>query len=133
MVQKIALPKTITKVPALLLPNRGFQVLFGQQILQHLQPKQLEMQNKATNNDMEPMAFGFSSNSSSISSDHYSFLDMSSDDLGAKGDGGMRQMYNYVGVSDNMPIETPPDTYIADKVNESELEKYQQQRNNLKT
>ena len=36
--QEVILPPTITKVPALLLLDRGYEVLFGNQILQHLQP-----------------------------------------------------------------------------------------------
>ena len=60
---------------------------------------------------------------------------MNADDLLAKGNGGTRQMFNYVTVLDNsdgMTIETPPDDYSPDKVNESAIEQYQQQRNQLK-
>ena len=49
--------------------------------------------------------------------------------------GGTRQMFNYAMVQDNgvgMNIETPPDDYSPDKVNESAIQQYQQQRNQLK-
>ena len=130
------LPPNVTKVPALMLVNNGFHVLFGDQIYQHLQPKEKAAQNHATNFQGEPDAFSFNAFSTSgITSDQFSFLDMNADDLLAKGNGGTRQMFNYVTVQDNgagMSIETPPDDYSPDKVNESAVQQYQQQRNQLK-
>ena len=61
-------------------------------------------------------------------SDSYSFWDQSSDDLSAKGGGGLRQMHNYVKINENVNIATPPDTYEPDKVGEISLEKHQEQR-----
>jgi hypothetical protein len=92
--QKIILPENVTKVPALLLLNQGYQVLYGEQILQHLKPQQQQQVKQATQNNMEPMAFSLGGGS--IVSDHYSFLDQDSDELGTTGNGGMRQMHNYV-------------------------------------
>ena len=48
--QKVILPPTITKVPALLLLNHtsSLNVLFGEQIYNHLQPKQQEINTEAT-------------------------------------------------------------------------------------
>jgi hypothetical protein len=96
--QKIILPENITKVPALLLLNQGYQVLYGEQILQHLKPRQQEEVRLATQNNMEPMAFslGGGGNFGDIVSDQYSFLDQDPDELKAEGNGGMRQMHNYV-------------------------------------
>ena len=96
--QKIILPENITKVPALLLLNQGYQVIYGEQILNHLKPIQKEEIKYATQNNMEPMAFalGGSGNFGSIVSDQYSFLDQEPDELTATGNGGMRQMHNYV-------------------------------------
>ena len=94
--QKIILPDNITRVPALLLLNQGYQVLYGDQILQHLKPRQEVEVRKATQNNMEPMAFSFGGGFSNIVSDQYSFLDQSPEDLESKGNGGMRQMHNYV-------------------------------------
>ena len=42
------------------------------------------------------MAFSFGGGFSDIVSDQYSFLDQGPEDLEAKGNGGMRQMHNYV-------------------------------------
>jgi hypothetical protein len=94
--QKIILPENITRVPALLLLNEGYQVLYGDQILQHLKPRQEVEVKKATQNNMEPLAFSFGGGYSNIISDQYSFLDQGPEDLEAKGNGGMRQMHNYV-------------------------------------
>jgi len=92
--QKIILPENVTRVPALLLLNQGYNVLYGDQILQHLKPKQEVEVRQATQNNMEPMAFSLGGGD--IVSDQYSFLDQGSEELEAKGNGGMRQMHNYV-------------------------------------
>jgi hypothetical protein len=94
--QNIVLPENITRVPALLLLNSGYNVIYGEQILQHLKPQQEVEVRRATQTNMEPMAFSFGSGFGDVVSDSYSFLDQSSDDLEAKGNGGMRQMHNYV-------------------------------------
>jgi hypothetical protein len=92
--QKIILPENVTRVPALLLLNKGYQVLYGEQILEFLKPRQEIEVRKATQNNMEPMAFSLGGGT--IVSDQYSFLDQDPEDLEAKGNGGMRQMHNYV-------------------------------------
>lgn len=94
--QKIVLPNNVTKVPALLLLNQGYQVLYGEQILQHLKPQQQQEVRQATQNNMEPLAFSFNGGFSNIVSDQYSFLDQCEEELKATGNGGMRQMHNYV-------------------------------------
>jgi hypothetical protein len=95
--QKIILPENVTKVPALLLLNQGYQVLYGEQILQYLKPTQQQEVRKATQNNMEPMAFALGGGGfGDVVSDQYSFLDQDPDELKAEGNGGMRQMHNYV-------------------------------------
>jgi hypothetical protein len=96
--QKIILPENITKVPALLLLNQGYNILYGEQILQHLKPRQQQEIRQATQNNMEPMAFSLGGGGSfgDVVSDQYSFLDQDPDELKAEGNGGMRQMHNYV-------------------------------------
>jgi len=122
---KLDLPPTITKVPALLLPNHGFQVLFGEQIYQHLQPKETISMMKATNNQGEPDSYSLGGSFNyGIQSDQYSFLDMSPDELLAKGNGGTRQMHNYVNANnDHMNIETPPDDHEPDKVKQEDYDR----------
>ena len=92
--QKIILPENVTRVPALLLLTQGYNVLYGDQILQHLKPRQEVEVKQATQNNMEPMSFSLGGGD--IGSDQYSFLDQEPEELEAKGNGGMRQMHNYV-------------------------------------
>jgi hypothetical protein len=113
--QNIIMPENITRVPALLLLTQGYTVLYGEQILQHLKPRQEEEVKKATQNNMEPMAFSFggSGGFGDIVSDQYSFLDQNEEDLKATGNGGMRQMHNYVDLNFNntISINTPVDEH----------------------
>ena len=52
--QEILLPPTIVKVPALLLLNKGHQVLFGSDINNYIEPKQEALQTSAVaNNSMQ--------------------------------------------------------------------------------
>ena len=134
--QKIIMPENINRVPALLLLDQGYNVLYGEAILEHLKPKQQVEVKKATKNNMEPMAFAFGGGGgfNDIISDHYSFLDQDNDSLKATGDGGMRQMHNYVDLNfvDNCNISTPADEhdYKASKMPEGlTVEKLQEQRN----
>jgi hypothetical protein len=127
--QEILLPPTITKVPALLLLNKGHHVLFGNDINTHLAPTQVVQNNVATKNNGEPLAFSLMGSSYGVASDNYSFLDQDATSLSAKGDGGMRQQHHYASLEYNSNIETPPDTYSADTIGNVSMEKLQQQRN----
>jgi hypothetical protein len=107
--QKIVMPENVTKVPALLLLNQNYAVLYGDEIYNHLKPKQEVITRQATSNNMEPMAFSLGGGS--IVSDQYSFLDMDSEELNTKGNGGMRQMHNYVPLNYSDKISTPTDEH----------------------
>ena len=130
--QKIIMPENVTKVPALLLLNDGYKVLYGDSIYTHLKPKHESATRQATNNNMEPMSFSLGgSGGFGIMSDQYSFLDQDSDALNTKGDGGLRQMHNYVTLNHSDVISTPTDEhkYNQDKVPENmTIEKLQQMR-----
>ena len=131
--QKIILPNTVTRVPALLLLNQGYSVIYGEDILAHFKPKELIQMKQATQNNMEPMAFAFGNGGSgSIVSDQYSFLDMDAESLTTKGNGGMRQMHNYVDLNTNNTNQHYPQDEFdkkAHKLSENiTIEKLQQQR-----
>lgn len=66
-----------------------------------------------------------------VTSDNYSFYDMSPEELKTTGTGGLRQMHNYVSIKQpfDTKIYTPTDDYRPDKVGEVSLEQLQQQRN----
>ena len=131
--QKIIMPENVNRVPALLLLNQNYQVLYGEAILNHLKPKQEVAIRQATQNNMEPMAFSFGSGGfGDIVSDAYSFLDQGSEELQAKGNGGMRQMHNYVDLNYSDKISTPNDEQEykgSNKISgELTIEQLQQQR-----
>ena len=132
--QKIIMPENVSRVPALLLLNQGYNVLYGDAIMQHLKPRQEIEVKKATQNNMEPMAFSFSGGGfGDVVSDSYSFLDQNPEDLQAKGNGGTRQMHNYVDLNYSSSISTPADDFDyknANKVpSDLTIEKLQEQRN----
>jgi hypothetical protein len=127
--QKIILPENVTRVPALLLLNQGYNVLYGDQIIQHLKPRQEVEVRQATQNNMEPMAFSFGGGGGGfgdIVSDQYSFLDQAPEELEAKGNGGMRQMHNYVDLNTAFsgqisdPISTDTNTTIRGSTKKSD-------------
>lgn len=127
--QKLMLPPNVTKVPALLLLNKNNHVLFGSQITDYLQPEFRTNTKQAVQESSEPMAFSLGGAMSGISSDAYSFLDQSSDDLNAQGSGGVRQMHNYVMHDSNPNIDTPPDNWQPDKISsDMTMEDLQQKR-----
>lgn len=128
--QTMILPMTVKRVPALLLLNRGYEVLYGDQIMQHYRPSQAGMTGQQPD---EPRAFaltGYGSGIGQVVSDSYSYLEISPEDLLAKGNGGMATMdtMNYCTIDDNYRIDTPPDTYQPDKVEMSSLDQIRQQR-----
>ena len=125
--KEIILPNTVDKVPALLLLNRGNQVLYGQNIMQYLNPVKNSIVEKLQN--VEPDAFCLSDiNNNGVMSDNYSFLDQSIEALSAKGDGGLRQLRNNVRLEDTDNIETPPDDYTPNKIGEVSMENLQTER-----
>jgi len=134
--QELILPNTVTKVPALLLLS-NYSVVFGEDIYSYFKPKQEVIMREATKDNMEPMAFSLSGlNNFGIFSDQFSFCDMDPTDLAANGDGGKRQMHNYIEAHDlketiytpaderNLPVEN---TKLS---NEMTVERIQQMREN---
>lgn len=111
--QKIIMPENVTKVPALLLLKDNYKVLYGEAIYNYFKPEEKVITKQATNNNLEPMAFSFGMGCGGISSDNYSFLDMDSDSLGTKGNGGLRQMHSYVSLQNEnqFTIPTPEDDF----------------------
>jgi hypothetical protein len=138
--QKIVMPENVSKVPALLLLNDNYKVLYGDDIYQKLKPQVTQEIKQATKNNMEPSAFafdgfgGFGGCGAGISSDAYSFLDQSDDELSVKGNGGLRQMHSYVSLNDSMSLSMHLPTDEADyketkvKEGETSMEALQRKR-----
>ena len=125
--QTLSMPPHVNKVPALMLLD-SYNVMYGQQIYKYLKPEEEKMKQKDTMNNDEPLAFSVELANSM--SDTYSFLDMTSDELSAKGSGGFRQMHNFSKLHQNDTIETPTEDYEPDKIKNVDLSKLQEQRLN---
>jgi hypothetical protein len=128
--QKLLMPENVTRVPALLLLNQNYKVIYGDDIYAHLRPQVTQEIKQATKNNMEPMNFqdgfgSFGGFSGGIVSDNFSFLDQSDSELSVKGDGGLRQIHNYVTLNDsmNLSMKLPQDDfdYKTDKLKEGEM------------
>ena len=91
---EVLLPPTVTKVPASLLLHKGHHVIFGNDIFKYFEHKISALQQEATQINEEPACFSL--NQMSCVSDQYSFLDQSVDELSTKGNGGLRQIHNFV-------------------------------------
>jgi hypothetical protein len=122
--QEMLIPDNITVVPALLVLTQQYNVIYGNNIINYFKGKIDGQINQATNNNKIPTGlpsskqttrqpvvdkiseFSGFGGSSSIVSDQYSFLDQNDTELGAKGDGGLRQMHNYVMFGDDNLVST---------------------------
>lgn len=120
---KVVMPPNVHSVPALLLVKQQYRVILGDDIIKHFHPQLKSQHDVATGFQGEPTGFplgGFSSASSNIVSEQYTLYDMSPDELSSKGTGRMRQLYNYVPASSEVNlIQTPPDTYRPDKLEQN--------------
>jgi len=129
---EILLPKNITKVPSVMLLNRNNQVLEGEDVQKHFDlmiDAKKPIQNRTVETD--PLSFSMDDVMGSVHSDNFSFLDMSAEELSAKGTGGTRLMYNYSSLAPDQRIETPVDDYVPNKVNPDELKKYREDRQKI--
>ena len=135
--QTIPLPVNVHSVPTLLLVSRKYSALTGDAIYTHFETTFLAKSIETTaSNQSGNEPFGFVLNPSTggvnIQSEQYTFYNMSSNELSAKGNGGMRQMHNYFPASHKsaFTIPTPDDTYRPDKLGgDVTLDKLQQKRN----
>jgi hypothetical protein len=122
--KKVKLPEIIQTVPSMILFSRGNLLLEGKDIYKYI--KNFE---KQTSNLDEPNAFSL--NFESFTSDSYSYLSTSAEDMNCQGDGGMEQLHNYVAINEFDTITTPPENYISNRVtssDESVLNKFMEER-----
>lgn len=124
----VPIPPNIVRVPSILLVSKNFSVIFGNAVYQYFEPTRETQQNIATGFNGEPVAY--SGKAADISSEKFTFYNMSKDELSATGEGGMRQMHNYVPVNAataNIPIET--DNYKSSRIKSFDLEALEKERN----
>jgi hypothetical protein len=119
---KVVLPPNIHSVPSLLLVNKNYKVILGDDIIKHYHSEIKTLTEKAIQFNGEPSGYmlGISVGGTNIISENYTMYNMTSDELSAKGKGNNRQMYNYVSANDEITlIPTPAETYKPDKLSNS--------------
>jgi|TARA_B110000879_G_scaffold54994_1_gene77707 hypothetical protein len=129
---KVVLPPNVQSVPSLLLVKENYRIVCGDEILRFYHKDLKSQSDVATNHNGEPSSYQLmkANGGTNVTSEQYTLYDMSPDELSAKGNGGNRQLHNYVPVSNNMNlIPTPDDTYKPDKVsNDVTVDSLQQRR-----
>jgi hypothetical protein len=129
---KVVLPPNVQSVPSLLLVKENYRIVCGDEILRFYHKDLKSQSDVATNHNGEPSSYQLmkSNGGTNVTSEQYTLYDMNPDELSAKGNGGNRQMHNYVPVSNDMNlIPTPDDTYKPDKVsNDVTVDSLQQRR-----
>jgi len=124
----VILPVNITNVPSLLQIKNNFTVLVGEDIIQHFKPKVNTQMEIATGYQNEPSTYSFN-NTGSVISERYTYYNMSSDELSAKGNSKNRQMHNYLDANHNPSfINPPPETYRKEKLSEQITVDYLQKK-----
>lgn len=126
--EQVMLPPQVTKVPALYQIETN-QVLFGDDIYGFLLPKEVAINQVATNFNGEPECFSIYGMNKM--SDTFSFLDQGADELSAKGAGGMRQMHKFAALEEQCQIVTPKEDHVPDRVGSNDFEKYKAERDSL--
>jgi hypothetical protein len=126
--REVVMPPNVHSVPALLLIKDNYRAIFGGEITAYLEPP--VSSTVADNGEPNGYILG-QTMGSNIISEQYTLYDMTPEELSAKGKGRSRQMYNYVSANyDTLTIQTPPDTYRPDKLDESAtIDNLQQKRN----
>jgi hypothetical protein len=129
--QKVLLPPAVTRIPAML-SLRDYSITYGNDIIGIFSTRMETQVKVATKNNMEPVAFSFSSGNSSVVSDSFSSWDLDSSELSAQGNGGIHQMHNYVDVNyiDQISGQVSKDSYEKkSKMDESvTIDRLRQQR-----
>jgi hypothetical protein len=131
--KEIMLPPNVHSVPALLIPNENYRVVYGRSIMAKYEQVVQDIKELSTRGNGEPIGYSLGTSSQQISSEKCSSFLASSDDLSAKGSGGMRSLYNYVSANDDASqytIVTPPDTYRPNKLStDVTIDKIESKRN----
>ena len=132
---KILLPKNVTKVPALMLLYKNNELIYGNDIHKHfdliIETEKIKTMGDPRTATIEPQCYSMNDAHGFVKSDVYSYLDLSAEELGAKGSGGTRNMYNYSGINNNDKIYTPTDDYVPDKVSGDSLKNYENEKNKI--
>ena len=115
----VILPPNVHSVPALLLVNKNYQMVLGDDIIKHYEPLVREKIARADLGTGEPAGFAMNQfgGGTMVTSEQYTMYNMTPEELAAKSTSMRRPLHNYVSANDdNQFIKTPPDTYKPDKI-----------------
>jgi len=112
---KTTLPPNVSRVPTLLLVNKKFTAIVGDDIYNYVNENvKKDPDNLAVENGGEPIGYILSPSSGGVNivSETYTMYNAPPEELSAKGTGATRQMHNYVSVNREQNfIPTPQDEY----------------------
>ena len=110
---KTTLPPNVSRVPTLLLVNKNYTAVIGDEIYTYIDSQvKPDPNNAAFINGGEPIGYILSPSSGGVNiiSETYTMYNAPPEELSAKGMGGTRQMHNYVSANvDGSTIQTPFD------------------------
>ena len=128
---RIVKPPNLHSVPGMLLVRENYNIIYGDDIINKLKPYIISDKDQAEQYNGEPRSFEFSGNNM-VTSEKFTAFDLNPEELMAKGEGGRRNMGNYVPVGgENITIHTPSDDYKPDKIGNVTVDDIQAQRSNL--
>ena len=107
---KVALPPNVVRVPTLVLVSKKHETIVGEDIYAHLEPTVARGQKMAVGENGEPSGYVLAPSSGGVSivSETYTMYDASPEELLAKGNGTMRQMYNYAPANNELDMIPTP-------------------------
>jgi hypothetical protein len=92
---KVLLPANVQNVPSLVCSStQNYKVLVGNDIYQYIQYRLQGLINDATNNNGEPSGYPLAQ--MTAMTEQFTYYSMTPQELSSKGNGGMRQLLNYV-------------------------------------
>jgi len=116
---KVILPPNIARVPCLLCVKNKYNIIYGDEIMKYFHKDIKAAVAEATQFNGEPMAYSFNGGSggTNIFSEKFTSLQLTPDELSAKGNSSNRPLHNYVAYGNDIQlINTPDDKYQTDKI-----------------
>ena len=131
--QEMPLPPMINCVPTMCIkPNN--EILKGKEIYNYFVPLTKTIKDEREKINLEPNPFSIGNETIGefgVTSDNFSFWDTTPEDLSASGDGGNKQLYNYVSINNGAgdEIYTPEQEDSTQTKNNMTIEQLQKMRN----
>ena len=113
---RVVLPVNVTQVPSLLIIDENTKkntLTVGKDIYKYFN---IEVDGSTSKKKEVDDVVAFELGGNQVPSDTFSYLETSSDDLLATGNGGLQQLHNYSTLDVIHNIETPPDNYTPNTI-----------------